>query len=335
LAENGLRFTQAWSPIGLTTAAHASLLTGLTPPHHGLRGNNHHGYRLASEKRTVAEVFHGAGWATAAFVSAWPAGPEGGMDQGFETFSGPESGERPGELAVAEARAWMAARTAPWFLWVHVYEPHGPYVPSRADLRAVSAPDTDRGRYAGEVHHADRVLGPLLSDAVRANASVIVTADHGEVLDEERCGWQHERSASPEVLRIPLVIVHPGGPTGTRDQTVGLMDLFPTLLALAGLSDPGGHDGRDLLSVPIPNRPVWVGESGLCDPECSQGCRPTGFAGKDRVVYSAGTSWLDRPGRSPQGNAKLAVHLGDWPRASTPPGTPDELKGQALGYTDP
>lgn len=335
LGEQGLVFTDAWSPIGLTTPAHASLLTGLTPPHHGLRGNNHHGYSLAPEHTTVAEVAQAAGWATAAFVSAWPAGPEGGLDQGWQTFSGPESGERSGQVAVDEARTWIAGQTGPWLAWVHVYEPHGPYAPPPQDLAALDGADTDLDRYRAEVHAADRLLGPLLRDAVERGTGVVLTADHGEVLQEERCGWQHERSVAPGVLQVPLIVLAPHGPRGRRDARVGLMDLFPTLLHLAGLPDPGGHDGRDLLAAPTPSRTVWVGEAGLCDPGCADGCTPQGFAGKDRVVYGPDSRWLDRPGRSPAGDPDLAAHLADWPRALAPVEAGQAEQGAALGYTDP
>ncbi len=335
LGEQGLVFTDAWSPIGLTTPAHASLLTGLTPPHHGLRGNNHHGYALAATFTTVAEHFAAAGHGTGAFVSAWPAGPVGGLDQGWQVFSGVESGERPGVEAVLEARAWIARQTGPWLAWVHLYEPHGPYQPMPGILSAIGGSDTDRDRYRGEVHQADQILSPLLGDIRRAGASVVLTSDHGEVLDEERCGWQHERSAGPEVLRVPLVVAGPEVPRGQRTGRVGLMDVFPTLLRLGGLSDPGGHDGFDLLSDPPPDRTVWVGEAGLCDPACAEGCQPAGFAGKDRVVHGPSGRWLDRPGRSPQGDPALAAHLADWPRAADPTEAQHAEQGEALGYTDP
>ena len=116
---------------------------------------------------------------------------------------------------------------------------------------------------------------------------------------------------------------------------VGLMDLFPTLLSLGAVPDPGGHDGQDLLARPTPDREVWVGESGLCDPECARGCKPAGFAGKDRVVHGPRSSWLDRPGTSPRGDPALASHLVGWTRAKDPEGETHTPQVEALGYTDP
>ncbi|MCP4809212.1 MAG: sulfatase [Proteobacteria bacterium] len=318
----GRTFTDAWTPIGLTTPAHATLLTGRTPPQHGLRANNHHGYALPAAEVTVAERFADAGYATAAFVSAWPAGPDGGMDQGFQVFDGPESGERATSIAVDGATRWLEGREGDWFLWVHAYDPHGPYTPLDG-----TAGD-DRTRYAAEIAQADRLLKPLIDDAMARGSTIVITSDHGEVLDEERCGVQHERSSSEHVLRVPMILVGPGIEAGTNDRRVGLDDVMPTLLHRAGLEDPRD----DLLTV---EREVWVGESGLCDPECAIGCAPDGVLGKDRIVYGPESTWLDRPGRKPKGDAALAPHLADWPPPVAATGATHVEQATALGYMAP
>jgi len=324
VGERGARFSDAWSPMGLTTPAHATILTGDLPPGHGLRANNHHGYALAEDAVTVAERFREAGWASAAFVSAYPAGPEGGMTQGFEVFSGPDSGERPTAETLAEARAWLDQQGAPWFLWVHAYDPHGPYEPLDWD-----GEDSDKARYAGEVRQADRLLGPLVREALARGSHVIWTSDHGEVLDEEKCGVQHERSSHEVVLRVPLVVAGPGVSRGPVDRRVGLSEVGPTLLHLAGLEDPRA----DLFTV---ERTVWVGESGMCDPRCTSGCAPEGVLGKDRVVHGPDSKLVDRPGVGLLGDHALAPHLLEWPVPSgAPTGTVEADQARALGYMDP
>lgn len=327
LALDGIRYTNAWTPIGLTTPAHASLLTGRLPPQHGLRANNHHGYALDASEVTLAERFQEAGYATAAFVSAWPAGPEGGMDQGFDRFSGPDSGERPTAETVAQATAWLDAQTGPWMLWVHAYDPHGPYVPSAQDLASAGGGDDDRARYAGEVRQADRLLSPVLERGVRSGSVILVTSDHGEVLDEERCGVQHERSASDHVLRVPMVLAGPGLSAAVDDRRVGLTDVMPTLLHEAGLPDPR----PDLRTV---ERGVWVGESGLCDPECASQCDPVGVMGKDRVVIGPSSRYTERPGRPPFGDAALAPHLDAYGPPALPTGSVQTEQARALGYIE-
>jgi arylsulfatase A-like enzyme len=328
LAERGARYDNAWSPVGLTTPAHASLWTGLLPPAHGMRGNNHHGFTLDASHTTTAEALSAAGWATAAFVSAYPAGPEGGMDQGWQSFSGPEEGEQSGQIAVTRALRWIEEQEGPWLAWVHVYEPHGPYTPDAQDLAAVGGGTDDAARYAGEVHRADRLIGPLLDDAMDRNAWVVLTSDHGEVHDEETCGWQHARSASPMVLRVPLVLAGPGIPVEVRDDLVGLTDVHATVLRLAGLSTTGGLQD-------VSTRREWVAESGYCDPACALNCAPEGVLGKDRVVFGADTGvWTQRPGWGGWGDPRLESALADYP-APTDAGQVDAERAEALGYQVP
>lgn len=322
LARRGRTYTDAWSPIGLTTPAHASLMTGLSPREHGVRANNHHGYVLDEAHSTLAEELAAAGWATAAFVSAWPAGPVGGLGQGFASFDAPEDGERSGDVAVSAALSWLADRDGPWFAWVHLYEPHGPYDPG-PEARAAVGGSGDAGGYDGEVWLADQRLGPLL-EATR-HAHVVLTSDHGEVHDEEVCGWQHERSSSEHVLAVPLIVAGPTVERGEDGRRVGLVDVADTVRQWAGLPMRGeGLEG---------GREVWVGESGLCDPGCSRGCAPEGVLGKDRVVVGPTSTWVERPGTPGHGDPALAKHLP--PRAvQAPTGELAPETTRALGYTE-
>lgn len=267
LSQKGRRYTNAWAPVGLTSPSHATMLSGAMPWEHGLRANNHHGFRLRADLPLVHEAL---GLRAGAFVSAYPAGPEGGLDRGFEVFSGPESGERAGEIAVAEALAWLP-QDAPAFLWVHLYEPHGPYLGEGPD---------DPSRYAEEVARADAALEPLVDALLRRDARIVVAADHGEVLLEETCGRQHERSISAQVLHVPLFTVGPGVAPGEDDRLLGLADV-PALLR--------GEEP--------PVRSYWLAESGLCEESCASGCAPPGLAGRDALVIDAGGRWVSRPGR--------------------------------------
>ena len=184
IAAEGERYTSAWSPMGLTTPSHATMLTGHAPWSHGVEANNHHGYTLGATPATLPEKY--PDWARGAFVSAYPAGPEGGMRRGWDVFDGPEAGERPGPETVRRAMEWLP-KDRPALLWVHVYEPHGPYIGTGA---------TERERYGEEVLRADRAVAPLLRVLKARGATIVITSDHGEVLDEERCSYQHERSIS-------------------------------------------------------------------------------------------------------------------------------------------
>jgi len=344
LAEQGLRFENAWTPMGLTSPAHASLFTGQLPWQHGMRGNNHHGYELEQGITTLAERASDAGWRTAAFVSAYPAGPEGGLDQGFQVFDGPEASERSGGVAVRKARAWLhnVPRKQRFLLWVHLFEPHGPYDPPEADIKTTGATSSDRDRYGAEVHAADRLLAPLLEEVWdRGDTLLTITADHGETLDEEVCGNQHERSIHEVVLRVPLVLAGPGLEPALREEWVGLTDVVPTLTQLADLPALPAAEGTSLLEAG-PGRPSWAAESGLCEKHCAPGCQPAGLLGRDRVII--GPTWriIDRPGRGRWAEGDAVPLPATWdrlfmgkPRVQLPPGLLQQEEAEALGYSDP
>ncbi|MEC7949538.1 MAG: sulfatase-like hydrolase/transferase [Myxococcota bacterium] len=316
LAARGERYANAWSPIGLTSPSHATMLTGLQPWEHGMEANNHHGYRLPDRTVTWPERAP-AGTQTAAFVSAFPAGPDGGLGQGFGLFDAPETGERPGTIAVERALAWLPD-DAPAWLWVHIYEPHGPYEGTGPN---------DTVRYAQEVAAADALLAPLLEELQTRRARIVVAADHGEVLLEETCGRQHERSVSDHVLRVPLFRWSSGMAPAVRTERVGL-DIVPSLL-----------DGTSWGRAPLVARSATVAESGICESGCSPGCSPPGVLGRDRVVIDDGGRWVHRPGRGtfvegrPSGAHRALL---DALPAVPAPGTvadTDELR--VLGYTAP
>ena len=149
LAAESLVFGEAITTTPYTGPAHASMLTGLSPPRHGLR--DYLKQRLPGTARTIAEILGEAGYETVAFVSAYVLDPRYGLDQGFEIYSsrlwkpgapdarGPlhEKGkariffQRRAENTVSEAIAWLRARSTerPFFAWIHLYDPHAPYDP--------------------------------------------------------------------------------------------------------------------------------------------------------------------------------------------------------------
>jgi arylsulfatase A-like enzyme/Tfp pilus assembly protein PilF len=255
LAGRGVRFSNAHSPVPLTLPAHTTLLTGLGPQHHGVRDNI--GYALGPERPTVAESFAAGGWATAAFVGGYPLDRVFGLARGFEHYDDrmsrvPDDGreghvERRATEVVESALAWLdGARPGPFFLWVHLFDPHDPY----------EAPPPFAGRHAqpydDEVAYADHELGRLLDGVAGLRPGpcwIVVVADHGEALGEhgERT---HGIFLYEETLRVPLVIVSPGADEPrVLDRPVSLADLAPTLLEAAGLEPLPGGDGQSLLRL--------------------------------------------------------------------------------------
>lgn len=154
LAERGVRFDMTLSTAGITPMAHASILTGLNPYHHGLRVfYGEVGHQLSDEIPTLPEVLTAAGYETAAFVSAYPLSPYYGLDQGFSTYgTGIEDTQatidltqpvrslrenvlldearsrvqRRADATTDEALLWLKARDGeePWFAWVHFFDVH-------------------------------------------------------------------------------------------------------------------------------------------------------------------------------------------------------------------
>jgi arylsulfatase A-like enzyme len=247
LARDGVRFEHAYATAPITLTSHASVMTGRYPPGHGAR---HNGMRLDLATPTLAERFTAAGYATAAFIAAFPLDRRFGLIKGFHTYgdtmprdaSGRVANERPGRAVVDEALAWLAAhRQEPFFLWVHLFEPHAPY--GRAgDPRPVTA------RYDDDVAEADAQVARLLDGLGdrRAETLVIATADHGEAFGEHG-EISHSIFTYDTTLRVPLIASGPGLPPGSHPaEAVSLVDIAPTVASLAGLARFDG-DGIAIL----------------------------------------------------------------------------------------
>ncbi|MGE5126670.1 MAG: sulfatase-like hydrolase/transferase [Betaproteobacteria bacterium] len=258
LARRGIRFTNARSSAPLTLPAHVSIMTGLLPPGHGVRLNGVH--RLSKETPTLGRVLQSAGYRTGAFVGAYVLDSRFGLDQGFDVYddeipkneaaTGSLEAERRGDVVAARAIAWLRSLPDdghPFFLWMHVYDPHAPYTPPAEWLARANGQ-----AYDGEVAFADAQLGALL-DALpargrRERTLTIVVGDHGESLGEHGEA-AHGMLLYEAALRVPLVLAATGMPAATRDEPVSLVDIFPTVLGLLGLGAPAAHDGRDLFAA--------------------------------------------------------------------------------------
>jgi arylsulfatase A-like enzyme/tetratricopeptide (TPR) repeat protein len=270
LAREGTVFDAAYSHCPLTLPSHASLLTGLLPPRHGVRDNA--GYPLAASTRPLAARLRERGFATGAAVSSFVLRAPTGIGRGFERYddaierdaSLEDAGEqqRDGAEAVASLLAWMDAQPGRrFFAFLHLYEPHTPYAPPPPFRERFAA-----SPYDGEVAYADRLVGRFLDglrERGRLDRTVVVfTSDHGEALGDhgER---EHGFFLYRETVRVPLVVRLPGGPRGGRRVRgpVGLVDVAATLLDLAGLATDG-LDGVSLRTAlgggPAPaGRPVY------------------------------------------------------------------------------
>jgi arylsulfatase A-like enzyme/Tfp pilus assembly protein PilF len=262
LARDGVRCTDAASSAPITLPAHCSIFTGLYPPAHGVRDNGN--YALAPEAVTLAERLQAAGYRTAAFVSAAVLTRRYGLDQGFETYdddlwSEDEPSlfmirERPAPRTTDRVLAWLGkwreeARRRPFFLWVHFFDPHQPDSLRSPDLVAL-APTP----YDAEIAEVDRGVGRLVEwlrqEGILDDTLVVLTADHGESLDEHG-EPTHGVFIYDATIRVPLVWRLPRTfPAGTAyDGPVRHIDIAPTVLAAVGLSGTDAIQGANLLSA--------------------------------------------------------------------------------------
>ncbi len=258
LAAQGVVVEDAWSSVPLTLPSHATILSGLEPPHHGVHDNGT--YVFPPEPPTLAGLLSSQGYATGAFVGAYVLDRRFGLARGFAHYddaiprqaSGASvlESERPAEVVAAAAESWIRSQAGPFLAWVHFYDPHAPYDP----------PPPWRERfpgqpYEGEIAYTDASLARVLQ-AARERAGdrllVVATADHGESLGDhgERT---HGFFIYGATLRVPLILAGPGVPRGQRRPgPARSADILPTLLARLGIAPPPGLPGADLLQGPRP-----------------------------------------------------------------------------------
>jgi len=239
---------------------------------------------------TLAEVLRDRGYRTGAFMANPWITPEYGFDQGFDRFDHrgfyPPA---PQVLARAEAWLDSIPGDRPFFAYIHLMDVHGPYrAPPVHDAALSGSPTvqsdvqltreeweaipeylrkeawtrgpggrfvhTWRTRYAAGVRGVDDVLAGFLDrlreTGVLDRALLVLTADHGEELDEHG-GWNHGATLYEEQLRVPLLIRPRGGAHPARHYPglVSLLDVMPTLVSRAGGGVPPAAAGENLVSV--------------------------------------------------------------------------------------
>jgi arylsulfatase A-like enzyme len=251
LSREGIVFEQATSPVPLTLPAHASLFTGLLPPHHSVRDNVDS--PLGDAHTTLAEVLRKNGARTAAFVGSAVVDGRRGLAQGFDIYSDGQYASRnprlrrPANIVVDEATTWIARESmSPFFVWVHLYDAHAPYsLPEPYRTMYEDAP------YLGAIAFMDAQLQRLLTllDERRlANDTlVIVAADHGEALgDHGEDG--HGIFVYQSTVHIPLIVRAPRLSPRRVLDTVRLVDLMPTVLDVLRIG-PRATDGVSLVPL--------------------------------------------------------------------------------------
>jgi len=244
LANEGVAFDHAVAPAPLTLPAHATILSGVLPLHHGVRNNGAGSF----SGQTVATRLQSSGWRTGAFVAAFVLDHRFGLARGFDVYddaiirdpnddstSALEAQRRGGEVVDA-ALTWLKREDGrPFFAWVHLYDAHVPYAP----------PPPHPQSYDGEIRYVDSQVGRLLAAINRRNTIVVIVGDHGEALGEHG-EPTHGLLLYEGTLRVPMIFAAPNLRAYRVTEPVSTADVVPTLAALAGVPMGGTLDGRSL-----------------------------------------------------------------------------------------
>lgn len=257
LAAQGVRVDRAMAAAPITLPSHTTLFTGLNPPAHGVRDNGL--YKVPDEAETLAERLKAEGYRTQAFVSAWVLHHRFNLNQGFDGYDdvledegNPEMfrvPERPGKDTMDDVLRWLdsalvPSSKSPFFLWIHLFDPHQPYAPPEADAQASPT------LYDGEIASVDRQIGRLVDKLkekkVLDDTILVFTSDHGESLGEHGEAT-HALFIYESTMHVPLIFRYPHGlPAGNvYGGSVGGVDVMPTILGLAGLK-PNATQGADI-----------------------------------------------------------------------------------------
>lgn len=279
LAEEGVVFESAFCPMPVTRPSHASLFTGRYPRSHGVLNNT---YALTERWPTLAELLRARGYDTYGVVSTGLLNAESGFARGFGRFRNKGPGLPDARETIDASLEFLddaARNTAPFFLWVHLFDPHFPYAPhadgtarggdgpyatlaaashaTLAELAAetggdITAPMLERIHelYEEEVAYMDGEIGRLVkridSLGLAGRTLVVVVADHGESFDHNFY-FNHDRVLYESTVAVPWIFRWPGTlRPGRVPDVVETVDCAPTILDLLGLPAQEAMQGRSV-----------------------------------------------------------------------------------------
>jgi arylsulfatase A-like enzyme len=270
VARRGLLCREAFAPAPLTAVSHATILTGVDPPRHGVRQNT--SYVVPDSLPSLAARLREEGFRTAAVIAALPLTAAFGFARGFEHFdddlagdsASPFYAERPANVVVDHALAWVDGLAAAdrWFLWTHFFDPHYPYEAPRPLNRLPAGDPYDR-----EIRTADLEIGRLFDGIVARRGAlpwIFVLSDHGEGLGGHG-ETSHGVLVYAETVHGFFAVAGPGAPSerlrpGVLEGVVRYTDVFPTLLDVLKLEVPADAEGQSLLAAAAAGRGAY-GES--------------------------------------------------------------------------
>ena len=272
-AEDALIFDRAYSQAPNTPRSFPSMITGRYPSRiKWVKRYSNYG-KLTGENETLFTIFNKAGWRTEMVSAHWYFQRAKGIEKGLDYW------DNKGALSVRESNTQSAAplitkklmgrldvlekEKKPFAILAHYFDPHGKYMRHRQS--AAFGKKGLSNKYDGEIAFVDHHLKPVLARLSKApwaeDTIVIVTSDHGEAFKEHGF-YFHGRTVYDEETRIPLLIRIPGVKSTHIAETVGAVDILPTLVELTGLKAPEAQ-GESLVGLwtkkgVMPTRPVFM-----------------------------------------------------------------------------
>jgi arylsulfatase A-like enzyme/Flp pilus assembly protein TadD len=229
------------------------MLTGTIPPYHGVHDNGD--YQLDQSNVTLAEILKQSGFTTGGIISALVLDSAFGIDQGFDTYNDQfekerktvgDISERIGDEASRFAITWLQQhKDEKFFLFLHYFDPHAEYVPPEPFASKYA-----HNPYAGEIAYTDHCIGLVLSKLKELelydSTLIIITGDHGEMLNEHG-EPSHSYFIYQSAIKVPLIFRLPGTAKPRRIKGIaGLIDITPTICSLLGIKIPSQIHGMDL-----------------------------------------------------------------------------------------
>ncbi len=277
-------FTNCHSSAPWTNPSIASLFTGLVPARHGANGFGATlpAEHVTLAEALAGAGYHTAAISFNPGIRSELQYDQGFEE--FDEYLGKSAAYPDASEMLARLEAWLdRAPPQPFFMYLQVMNVHGPYrVPTEHQGDLLGRPPSREFKYYGDVMRRILRRGELeLRDSIPGSyrqslvdqydtairyttgvtasmlaalgtrglldpALVILTADHGEELLDHG-GFSHGFSLHRELLHVPLYVKFPYQRSGAvDDRRVDLIDVYPTVLAAAGVASEVDLDGASL-----------------------------------------------------------------------------------------
>jgi len=269
-SRNNTQFAECVAQAAWTLPSHVSMFTSLYPNQHGT--NTIHDY-ISRDHTTLAELMGANGYLTAAHVSINPnISSKYGFEKGFDLFE--EQYNKHAVQSMDYVIRWFnwysrekseGITNKPFFLFLHINDIHDPYPENLKPFNTMYnhlkvTPETVRNEkvdmyrmYHSMIYYVDQQLGRMFNSLKQTglwdNSIIIITSDHGEAFGEHKY-FGHGFKGHTEEIMIPIFIKIPFTVQSKieYDKTIQIIDIAPTLLALAGIKIPRSFQGDNVLS---------------------------------------------------------------------------------------